>query len=466
MDSVLQKVVREVIDFYDGIRDIPITPEVTVSEIRRHLKHRYGEFAGPIPLEEVLDDVFSMMRKWMVHNTHPCYYGLFNPSVHLASVVAETLVAAYNPQLAVWRQAPGAQEIERYTLEFFSGKLGFDPKTSFANFTYGGSEANQTAVLAALTHVFPEYGEDGVSSIPSRPMIYLSGECHHSFEKIAHMVGLGRRALRLVNMDEKLKLDPDDLLNKIKEDEDKGRKPFMVVATAGTTGAGVIDPLPELAAIGRDRNLWIHVDAAWAGAACLSEKLKSSIQGIDAADSITWDAHKWLSVPMAAGMFFCRHRETVARTFGVRTSYMPDATEDTFDPYVNTIQWSRRLLGLRVFMTLAELGAEGYREEIEKQAEMGDALRAGLKERGWRIVNDTPLPVVCFTHERIESGAVTTAEILKKIYARKKCWISDVVLGGRTRALRACVTSYRTEKRDIDLLIREVEEAFSSCSPA
>jgi glutamate/tyrosine decarboxylase-like PLP-dependent enzyme len=461
MHPVLPKLIREVADFHDDVPNLPTVPCVTAREIRCHLRERYGAFERPMPLEALLEDVRSMMRKWIVHNTHPRYFGLFNPSVHLAAVMADTLVAAYNPQLAVWSQAPGAQEIERFTLEFFLERLGFDPGESIACFTSGGAEANQSAVLAALSHAFPRYGDEGVAALESMPLLYASGESHHSLEKIAHMTGIGRKALKLVRVDRRLRLDTADLQRRIAEDRAKGYHPFMVVGTAGTTGAGIIDPLEEIANLCGRENLWFHVDAAWGGAAVLSPKLQGTVKGIESADSVTWDAHKWLSVPMGAGMFFCRHRDAVAEAFRATTPYMPGSTEDTFDPYITTIQWSRRFTGLKVFMALAEMGAGGYGEEIEHQARMGRELEVRLVRKGWKVVNETPLPVVCFTHERIETGKIAIADILNKIYEQGRHWLSEVRLPGGARALRVCICSYRTGISDIDLLVRELEEIIN-----
>ena len=171
----------------------PITPKVTPDEIRNYLTSRY-DFKKAAPLDEVVIDVEQMLHKWQVHVTHPRYFGLFNPSVTLASIVADLLVAMYNPQLASWRTSPAANEIERHTLGWLAAKFGF-PSDAIATFTNGGAEANLSAVIVALTRAFHEYGERGLRALPAAPTVYLTGEAHHSFNKIAHMTGLGRQAL-------------------------------------------------------------------------------------------------------------------------------------------------------------------------------------------------------------------------------------------------------------------------------
>src|SRR2546426_1674129 len=168
----------------------PIVPLVTPQEIRSYLASHY-DFARPLALEDVCADVERMLRTWQVQVTHPRYFGLFNPSVTLASIIADTLVAMYNPQLATWRTSPAANEIERHTLGWLGGKFGF-PANAVATFTSGGAEANLSAVIVALTRAFPDYGEGGLPPPSAAPTIYLTGESHHSFHKIAPITGPGR----------------------------------------------------------------------------------------------------------------------------------------------------------------------------------------------------------------------------------------------------------------------------------
>src|SRR5215471_11834785 len=202
-----------------------IVPTVTPQEIRDYLASRY-DFTGPMPLDDVVADVEQMMRKWHVQITHPRYFGLFNPSVTLASIVADTLVAMYNPQLASWRTSPAANEIERHTLAWLANKFGL-PANSIGSFTTGGAEANLSSVVVALTQSFPEYGEQGLQHLSGSPTIYLTPESHHSFNKIAHMTGLGRRAIRVVRTDNDLRMSISDLAKLVAEDREAGCLPFM-----------------------------------------------------------------------------------------------------------------------------------------------------------------------------------------------------------------------------------------------
>ena len=437
------------------IADGPILPTVTAEEIRTFLASRY-DFTRKMPLEELVPEVETMLRTWQVQVTHPRYFGLFNPSVMLASVVADSLVAMYNPQLANWRTSPAANEIERHTLAWLAERFGL-PRDTVATFTSGGMEANLSAVVVALTHAFPDYGEHGLRRLQGTPSIYLTQEAHNGFNKIAHMTGLGRRALRTVATDCHLMMDVEDLKRRVSEDRKNGFLPFMVVGTAGTTAAGIIDPLPEVGQFCRNAGLWFHVDGAWGGSAIISDKLRPHLAGIESADSITCDAHKWLSVSMGCGMFFCRHPETVSEAFRADVSYMPGRkTGPVFDPYTTSAQWSRRFIGLKLFMSLAEHGQTGYAEMLEHQTRMGDLLRDALRASGWSIVNSTALPLVCFTRE-----GLVPSSFLAALHQRQIAWMSEARLGG-THVVRACITSYTTTEADIHWVVAEMNRLFAA----
>lgn len=460
--QVWTRLIAEVEPFPSAIRELPVVRGVEPEALRRELEERYT-LDDPIPLEDLVSEVSHLLRTWAVHVTHPRYFGLFNPSVRTAAVIGDVLAAVYNPQLAVWSHAPAAQELERLALRKFTAALGMDPDAVVANFTTGGAEANLSAVLAALADAFPEAGSVGLSGIAARPSIYLTRESHHSLIKIARMCGLGTAALRMVPTTPRFTMDVDALEDRIRTDMEQGWHPLLVLGTAGTTGTGAIDPLGKLGRIARRYDAWFHVDAAWGGSAVLSPGIRDALAGIEHADSVTWDAHKWLSVPMGAGMFFCARPEAVRRAFAITASYMPEATGGVDEPYATTAQWSRRAIGLKVFLSLAELGLGGYGDLIEHQVRMGDALRDRLGDRDWVVVNDTPLPLVCFTHADIRSGLATTDEILATIMERGRVWISQAEPNGGPAVLRACITSFRTQASDLDCLMEELELARRSC---
>jgi len=456
MKEVYTWLQQELERFPAEVADLAVAPQVQPEEIRGYLKEHFDLGAGR-PLEGALEDLGDMMRRWLTHVTHPRYFGNFNPSVTEAGVLGEALAALYNPQLAVWSHAPAAVELERYTLAFLMERLGFDPEQSAAHFTSGGAEANHTAVITALTQCFPDYATEGLAALPRPPRLYVSAGAHDSFHKIAHATGLGRDAVRVVPTDEYLQMDIDALRRMLREDREADLHPFMVVATAGTTAAGVVDRLKHIVAIGRAQSLWVHADAAWGGAVLLSDRLRTLLDGIQHTDSVTFDAHKYLSVPMGAGMFFCRHPEPIARAFQISTAYMPNATAGCEDPYAVSLQWSRRAIGLKVFLSLAHHGREGYAKMIEHQADMGEALRERLRDRGYLIENQTLLPLICFSHpkwEGLHSRMTATAARLKAA----GFWLSCIFLSNGRPVLRACITSFRTQESDLDALVAALEE--------
>lgn len=461
--TIWHQVGREIDELTATIRSIPVAASVVPETLRKDLTERF-DFVRPIPLAVLTADLAHVLRHYAVQVTHPRYFGLFNPSVTDASVVADALVAAYNPQLATWTHAPGPNELERLTLERLACVLGFEPRTTWANFTTGGFEANLSAVTVALAQRFPTLESCGLIGLEARPKVYVTSETHHSFVKICRLVGLGTSSLQEVPTTRRFTMDVEALRTRVRADRDAGLKPFMIVGTIGTTGTGAIDAIPDLVDVAREFKMWVHVDAAWGGAAALVPQLRSAVCGVADADSVTWDAHKWLSVPMGAGMFFCRYPDAVRRAFSVSTSYMPAAMgSDTPDPYATTLQWSRRAIGLKLFMTLAERGLDGLAEQIDRQAKMGDALRRALSDAGWLIVNDTPLPLVCATHDDLRSGRYSVADLVRAVNERGRAWISDVLAGGE-RVVRACITSFRTDERDIEILVAELEHARKHAS--
>ena len=449
---------HEIGSFRDGVRDQRVTPQIDLARLREHLRDHY-DFAKPLESEGLFEDVSRWLREGTVHVTHPRYFGLFNPAVTVPSIVGDGLAALYNPQLAAWSHAPFANEMERHVLGVLAERIGFDPSATQANFTTGGAEANQTAVIVAAVRGIPGFETSGVGG--ADPVIYVSEESHHSFHKTAVMCGLGARSIRTIPVDTSFRMDVEALENAVVEDRKSGRLPLFVVGTAGTTSAGTVDPLSRIATVCEAEGVWFHVDAAWGGSYLLVPELRPVFEGIERADSVTWDAHKGLSVPMGAGMFFCRHPKAVMNGFGVRTAYMPGNEDDTTDPYSSTVQWTRRAIGLKVFFSLAALGVGGYAEMLRRQAAMGGRIRERLRSDGWTVINETPLPVVCFTRPSLTNDVGRHTSIAAGIQNRGRVWISHTVLGGRVAVLRACVTSFETNDDDVDALIEEIAKSAS-----
>ncbi len=462
--ALWQRVMETVERYIESVDRAPVAPELDPERLRALL--------APIDFREPADPLAAVgfvadgLWRHQVHTPHPRYFGLFNPTPTTLGIAADTLVAAFNPQLAAWAHSPFAVEVEQHLIRALGERVGYAPSSIDGTFTSGGAEANHTAVLVALTRAFPDFARVGVRGLAAQPVCYASAESHHSLLKAARVCGLGSEALRMVPVDDSLRMDPGALAEQIRRDRAEGFAPFLVVATAGTTNAGVIDPLPAVAELAAAEGLWFHVDAAWGGAAALVPELRPLISGIEAADSFTFDAHKWLSVPMAAGLFVTRHREILDRTFRIATAYMPKeaAGLDVVDPHAHSLQWSRRFIGLKVFLSLLVAGWDGYAAALRHQAEMGELLRRELAAAGWEILNQTELPVVCFGDRSAgEDGGAEVGEIVaaiaREVVASGEAWISTTRLGVERPALRACITSYRTTTGDVRALVRLLGEA-------
>jgi len=471
-----RRLVEAIESYLNGVGEARVAPSLDVEAIRGSLAP--FDFARPLDPLAALDFAVESLWKWQVHTPHPRYFGLFNPAPTTMGIAGDALVAAFNPQLAAWSHSTVAVEIEQHLVRALGGRFGFDPARVEGSFTSGGAEANHTALLTALTRAFPEIGRRGMLALRSQPVLYVSPEAHHSFLKAARLSGIGTEAVREVRVDSSLRMIPEDLAARIEEDRSAGHTPFLVVATVGSTSAGAIDPVAEIAqAADEAGGLWLHLDAAWGGAAALVPELRPVLDGAARADSITFDAHKWLSVPMGAGVYLTRHPGILERTFRVAARYMPreGSVLPVADPYAHSMQWSRRFIGLKLFLSLAVAGWEGYEAAIRRQTEMGDRLRERLREAGWAIVNDTPLPVVCFVDIGKEGGkdggkdgrsAAFLEAVAAHVVASGEAWISTVSLGEAGPALRACITNYRTGPEDLDALVAALGRARQAVETA
>jgi glutamate/tyrosine decarboxylase-like PLP-dependent enzyme len=411
----------------------------------------------PIGLADATREAAALMREGDLLSASSRCFGYFNPTAAWPGVVADLLAAARNPQLCVVSHAPASVIMERHVIAWFLDRLGF-PSDAIGNFTSGGSEANATALLAALVRMHPPYAEDGLAGFPSPPCFYASSDSHLAWIKIARAAGLGTRSVRLVPTTGDGRLDAGALRSMVLEDQAAGQTPFMIAATAGTTNAGEIDPLHDCRKIADQYGLHLHIDAAWAGALIVDPGRRSLLDGIEKADSVTIDAHKWLSVPMGAGMIFVRDSRAVATAFAVSTGYMPAG--DGIDAFLTTSQWSRRFIGLRLWMMLRASGPRAYREMFTRHFEAAEYLRARLPESGWVIRNRSKLPVILF--EDAVSG-IPSREIADELERDGRVWLGCVEYEERI-LLRACLTSFLTGHRDLDQLLDRLTTARARLS--
>lgn len=442
--------------YYAGLDTLPGSRKIDLDEVHRLIARI--DFGTPVSPLDAIRFASEGLTEHQVHTTHTGHFGLFNPAASTMGVVADALVAAFNPQLAAWTQSVFANEVERRLVRELGVKFGYREEEVDGTFCSGGAEANHTALIAALTAKFPTFASEGVRSLAGQPTLYVSQQAHHSFVKAARFCGLGSDSVRQVPVDANACLDPLRLAALIEQDLRDGFRPFMVVATFGTTNAGVIDPVLPIRELARRHALWFHVDAAWGGLAAFVPELRGLLEGVGDSDSITFDAHKSMSVPMGAGIFLTRHSSILGAACRITTDYMPPNGDAAPDPYTHSLQWSRRFIGLKLFMSLAVAGWDGYAAVLRHQTAMANELRDLLREHGWRVVNDTPLPTVCFVEADREPSAERFAGMVRRIVEGGKVWISTTRLAEGNPVLRACVTNFRTERRDLESLIDVLEE--------
>jgi glutamate/tyrosine decarboxylase-like PLP-dependent enzyme len=435
----------------DALQAGHVAPDIDLAFFRGEL--RSFTFENPMALDTLLDWTIDRLSHGNVQITHPRYFGLFNPAPTIQAECADRIAGAFNPQLASATTSPVATLIEAHAINAVIARAGL-PATASGHFTSGGSEANFTALICALTAHTPDFAHTGARCFDGQPTFYVSRESHLAWIKIAHMAGIGRAGVRLVATDGTGRMSDQALDAAIMQDIGQGCRPVMVAATAGTTGGGMIDPLPACAAIAQLHGLWLHIDAAWGGAAIASDKIRPALRGIEDADSLTIDAHKWFATTMGCGMFATRHAAVLPAAFNAANDFMPPSG-DRLDPYLCTAQWSRRFLGLRLFLSLAAVGWDGYAAHVDRAVALAAFLADTMTRRGWRVANASPLAVLCLVPPH---SAASPATIVDRVVRSGKAWVSKASFEGH-EVVRACITNGRTTEGDVVTLADALDAA-------
>jgi len=428
----------------------------------------YGPIHHPLPelgedAAKVLDEVCREMVDRGFHVPSANYFGLMNPTPTYMGVLAEALVAGLNPQLATLARSQLASKIELQTVRWIGERVGW-PGAFNGTFTSGGNEANFSGLALALASSFPNSVEEGVASIGAQPVLYASDESHHSLDKSAGLLGIGRKALRRIAVNEAAQLDPEKLEQAIKQDRGLGQKPFCVVATAGTTNCGTVDDLVAIAQICRRHKLWLHVDGAYGASAILSDQHRNLVKGIELSDSLTIDPHKWLAMPFAAGVMLTSHPEILERAFSVAAPYMPKA-EGAHLPDNSRIstQWTRRMNSLKLWLTLRVHGRKAYEELIDRQIVLANSFAKWIgASKEFELAVPPTLPIVTF---RLRPDglsprqlAAAHASVVDEVTRDGRRWISETIVKGQS-VLRMMVISYLTEERHLQGLQDALAEA-------
>lgn len=428
----------------------PVTPRLDLPGFRRELAA--FDFSAPQPLADALGWIVAQMEHGLVHVNHPRYFGLFNPAPSFPAQCGDRVVAAFNPQLASATTSPVAVELEAHVIRAVARRAGLSDGAG-GHFTTSGSEANLTGLLCALTAAHPGFAAEGARAFPGAPVFYVSQDCHNAWIKIAHQAGIGRGAVRYVATDGSGRMSAEQLARRIEQDRADGKVPVMIVATAGTTVAGMIDPLVPCLDLARDHGIWGHVDAAWGGAVIASDRFRGDLAGLERADSVTIDAHKWFATTMGCGMFLLRRPEQLGPVFQLSADFMPSAGTVVADPYVTTVQWSRRFLGLRLFLALAAAGWAGYADHVEHAIEVIELVRAQLARRGWQIRNHSHMAVLCAAPP---PGSRAVRDIVQDLVAAGEAWVAPATFEGEP-VVRICCTHGQTSAADVDRLVAALD---------
>jgi len=444
------RLIDQIDSFFSSLPDRPVQLPLD--------QRTYGPLHDALPehgedAEQVLDQLCREMVEKGFHVPSANYFGLMNPTPTYMGVLAEAWVAGLNPQLATLARSQLASKIELQTMRWIGERVGW-PGEFNGTFTSGGNEANFSGLALALASKFPEAVEEGVAVIGGQPVLYASAESHHSLDKSAGLLGIGRKALRRIAVNDVAQLDAERLAAAIAQDIAAGRKPFCVVSTAGTTNSGTVDDLIAISEICRKHQLWLHVDGAYGGVAIFSNRHRDLVRGIERADSLTVDPHKWMAMPFAAGVILTSHPETLERAFSVSAPYMPKAAGAQLpDNSRISTQWTRRMNSLKLWLTLRVHGRQAYEELIDCQLKLAKSFVAWVKaSEDFELAVPPMLPIVTFRLKPAgRSPQQLTADhdaIVDEVTRDGGRWISETKVRGES-VLRMMVISYLTEERHL-----------------
>jgi glutamate/tyrosine decarboxylase-like PLP-dependent enzyme len=465
-----QAVTKIIADYAGSLEQTPVTSKATPADLEQL-------FDEPVPktgisAEEILNRFSRDILLHAMQIPSPRYFGQFNPTPLPIGVWADALCSALNQNAGAWRNGPTSAIIEARVLHWLCQVIGYGP-ASFGTLASGGSEANLIALKCARDKVDDRFINQGVAGARGQLVIYASEQCHFSLEKSADILGLGREALRKIPTDDRFHIQLSALREEMKRDSDAGRIACCIVGVAGATSTGVIDPLPELGEIARKAGCWFHVDAAYGGALAFSEKHKQKLRGIELADSITFDPHKWLFVPFSCGATLVRDGGAVLRdAFDSTPEYLSDdrgGADIEFDFFRYGQMGTRRFNSLKLWMALKFMGVQGYAEIIERHIDLTDYLAARIDQLPeFQRLGAVETAVCCL---RFLPPALQTASgdeqdqaqrnLQQRIERGGEAWLTTTVLHGR-RALRVNINSFLTERRHIDDLVELLQREAAS----
>jgi aromatic-L-amino-acid decarboxylase len=449
-------------DYLAGVERFPILPDVEPGDLRRQFPVAAPE--RPEPVGDVLDDYRRLVEPNITHWQHPAFFAYFASSGSGPGILGEMLMATLVGNAMLWRTSPVATELEEVTIGWLRRGLGLPE--AFDGFFTDSASTSSLIGLAGARQSVPgmDASGDGLAGHPGL-RIYASAEAHSSIEKAAMTLGIGRAGTRLIPTDAGFRMDTGALEAAIREDRAAGHVPCAIVSTIGTTGPTSVDPTEEIAGIAEREGLWLHVDAAYAGATALLPERRAPFAGWERADSIVVNPHKWLFTPLDASLFLTRRSEVVRAAFSLVPEYLRtlDRARDVHDFNEYTPQLGRRFRALKMWILLRYFGLEGMRmrlrEHIALAAQLADRIDA---EPDAERLAPVPFSTVCFRwrparfagredepEARAELDRLNTA-LLDAVNREGRVFLSHTRLRDRM-TLRIAIGSIRTEERHVAL---------------
>jgi len=471
-DDALQKISSEatrlVFEYLTTIGERPVRAENYAGKTTQSIDAELS--TDGVPLDQLLAECRTIMDLSR-HNGHPRFFGyVASPSTPVGAY-GDLLASALNANITCWRSGPAGTELERMVVRWLGSLIGYDSDAK-GLLTSGGSMANMIALLIANRR---KSGADtarrGLWNSGPPMTIYASEEVHMSIPKAADILGFGRDRVRVVPCDERQRMRVDLLRQRIEADLREGLRPFCVVGSAGTVNTGVVDPLNEIAQIAGEFDLWFHVDGAYGAPGVLDQRKKDLFVGLERADSVSLDPHKWLYVPVDAGCLLFRDAGAAMAAFStedadyIKTHGYSDDEAFAFWDY--GVELSRRFRALKVWLTLQYYGtrriAEAIGEDISLAAYLGEVVS---EAEDFELLAPVELSICCFRY--VPEPGMSDAElnelnerIMALVQKGGRAYVSNATVNGRF-ALRACITNFRTTKADIDETFAAIRDAAQS----
>jgi aromatic-L-amino-acid decarboxylase len=447
-------VTQFMLDYLGGLRDRPAYRQTSSREIRNKLDSK-------LPLKGTdFDSLLKVFRGTIVsfsrQNAHPRMFGYVQSPGTPLGAFADLLASTLNANLTIWRSAPAPVELERLTIDWIRQILGL-PSEAGGLFVSGGSMANLAALAAARQTKDHSLG---------RLRIYASSAAHFSITKAAALLGIGRENVRQIAVDERFKMQMDDLIAKITADLDAGFVPFCVVGNTGTVDTGAVDSLGEIREIANRFKLWMHVDGSYGAFAILVPSTRKLFSGMEKADSIALDPHKWLYLPVDVGCVIYRDPEVARAAFAYEAEYtrmLGEKADEAFVCWDYGPELSRRFRALKVWMLLKGVGLDRLSEAIESNLACARHLESLVRASDdFEMLAPVELSIFCFRHVPAQlrnqsPKAIDTfnERLLVALQRDGSSYLSNTTIGGRF-ALRGCVLNYRTTFRDMEILLDDL----------